>query len=42
MIGQGMGGIGVLVRRTPNGGWEILGQEMVECGSFVRSNPNGG
>ena len=42
MIGQGMGGIGVLVRRTPNGGWKILGQEMVEYGSFVRRKRSGG
>ena len=41
MIGQGMCGIGVLVRRTPNGGWEILGQEMVECGSFVQRKRSG-
>ena len=42
MKGQGIGGIGALIRRSPNGGWEILGQEMVECGSFVRRKRSGG
>ena len=42
MIGQGVDGIGALVRRYRSWEWEMLGQEMVECGSFVRSNPNGG
>ena len=42
MIGQGIGGIGVLVRRHRSWGWEILGQEMVECGAFVRRKRSGG
>ena len=42
MIGQGIGGIGVFVRRYRSWGWEILGQEMVECGAFVRRKRSGG
>ena len=42
VIGQGVDGIGALVRRYRSWEWEMLGQEMVECGSFVRRMRSGG
>ena len=41
MIGQGVDGIGALVRRYRSWEWEMLGQEIVEYGSFVRRKKSG-
>ena len=41
MIGQGVDGIGALVRRYRSWEWEMLGQEIVEYGSFVRRKLSG-